>query len=104
MLRSDAASSEIRDLRNTIRDLEDDAQRLETEKHVLEAALYEVAEIVADNDLDSLTKMAQLSMVLSGCADAGLIDPDTIGTDAQPEVSEEYLKENTDPAEMPNNI
>ena len=84
MTRNDAATQEISDLRDTI-------HQLESEKHVLEAALYEVAEIVADNDLDSLTKMAQLSMVLSGCADADLIDPDTIGTDAQPTVPDEYL-------------
>lgn len=64
---------------------------LENEKHVLEAALYEVAEIVADSDLDATTQLAQLSMALSGVEQAGLIDGDKVGTDVQPEVSDEYL-------------
>ena len=75
---------EIEDLKETVRDLK-------TEKHVLEAALYEVAEIVADSDLDATTQLAQLSMALSGVEQAGLIDDDKIGTDAQPQVPDEYL-------------
>jgi len=76
---------------NAHEDLKESAHDLETEKHVLEAALYEVAEIVADSDLDATTQLAQLSLALSGIEQAGLIDGDKIGTDEQPEVSDEYL-------------
>ena len=76
---SDVVEEEIEDLRNII-------HTLESEKHVLEAALYEVAEIVADSDLDATTQLAQLSMALSGVEQAGLIDGDKVGTDEQPAV------------------
>jgi len=78
-------------LRREIEDLEETIRDLETEKHVLEAALYEVAEIVADGDLDATTQLAQLSMALSGVEQAGLIDGDKIGTDEQPTVDPDAL-------------
>jgi len=76
---------------NIYEDLQETIAALENEKHVLEAALYEVAEIVADSDLDAMTQVAQLSMALSGVEQAGLIDGDKVGTDEQPTVPDEYL-------------
>jgi len=81
---SDVEEKKIQTLHNTIR-------HLENEKHVLEAALYEVAEIVTDSDLDATTQLAQLSMALSGIEQAGLIDGDKVGTDEQPTVDPDAL-------------
>jgi len=76
---------------NAHENLQETIAARESEKHVLEAALYEVAKIVADSDLDATTQLAQLSMALSGIEQAGLIDGDKVGTDEQPTVDPDTL-------------
>jgi hypothetical protein len=55
--------------------------RLQSELDTAHKALHELAEVVA-SDRDATTKVAQLSMSLSGMEQEGLIDPDALGAEA----------------------